>query len=227
MARGTYFDLLGVSRDATEDQIQEAYHRIARKYHPDMYVALGQEFFPESDDTDFVEITRAYNTLKDALKREKYKEELKKRTGAPPEEKSEAERAEDTRLEMAKNSYNRGMAEMKRKRFQSARELFQAAVNNAPEEPEYYSMLGVATIEAGRGFSVAEMNCEKAIAMSEWNAQYHANLGKVYLRANIKSHAKRKFQDALHWDPNNRDAKEALTQLEQKKSLWDRLRGKK
>jgi len=226
MVRGNYFDLLGLSMDATDDQIQDAYHCMARKYHPDIYLASGND--TSLKDVDFVEITRAYNTLKDRAKRDAYREFLRKRGNTPrSEEQGPDQRAEHTRLEMARNAYQRGMAEMRQKRFQSAKELFQTAVHHDPIEPEYYTMLGLAIIEAGMGFSMAEMNCEKAISLSPCKAQLHANLGKIYLKSNIKSQARKKFNDALHWDPNNRDAREGLSVLEHKPSFWQKFTRKK
>ena len=128
---------------------------------------------------------------------------------------------------MAKNAFKRGIAEFKQERFRSAREFFQTAVQYDPEQPDHYTMLGLSLIESGGGFSLAEMNCEKAIALAPWNAKYHANLGKVYLQAHIKSQAKKKFDDALHWDPNNKDALEGLAALKEKKGpLWKRLLGR-
>lgn len=35
LARRDYYDILGVSRDATERQIKKAFHKLALKFHPD------------------------------------------------------------------------------------------------------------------------------------------------------------------------------------------------
>jgi len=60
-----YYDVLGVSKDATQDEIRRAYRRLARKYHPDVNDS------PEAAD-HFKEINEAYHVLSDAEKRRAY-----------------------------------------------------------------------------------------------------------------------------------------------------------
>ena len=60
-----YYGVLGVKRDASQDEIQRAYRKLARKYHPD----VNKE--PSAEDT-FKEAGEAYEVLKDPEKRKKY-----------------------------------------------------------------------------------------------------------------------------------------------------------
>ncbi len=63
MAAGTnYYEVLGVKKDATADEVKKAFRRLARKHHPD---AGGSE-------EKFKEINEAYEVLSDAEKREQY-----------------------------------------------------------------------------------------------------------------------------------------------------------
>ncbi len=57
-----YYDVLGVKRDATPDEIRKAFRKLAARYHPD---AGG-------DEQKFKEVSEAYTTLSDPQKRKEY-----------------------------------------------------------------------------------------------------------------------------------------------------------
>jgi curved DNA-binding protein CbpA len=57
-----YYDVLGVSRDTSKDQIKDAYRKLAMQYHPDRNKSAGAE-------EKFKEINEAYDVLSDDQKR--------------------------------------------------------------------------------------------------------------------------------------------------------------
>lgn len=58
-----YYDVLGLNKNASQDEIKKAYRNLSKKYHPDRN---------GGDETKFKEINEAYDTLGDEAKRKQY-----------------------------------------------------------------------------------------------------------------------------------------------------------
>ena len=63
-----FYELLGVSKTASQDEIKKAYRKLAMKYHPDRAPEWKKKEYEEK----FKEIWEAYNTLSDEKKRKQY-----------------------------------------------------------------------------------------------------------------------------------------------------------
>ena len=61
-----YYEVLGVSKNASDDEIKHAYRRLAKKYHPDMNPG------DKEAEAKFKEVNEAYEVLSDSSKRAKY-----------------------------------------------------------------------------------------------------------------------------------------------------------
>ena len=66
MAKRDYYEVLGVSKTATDDEIKKAYRKIAIKYHPDKNPG------DKEAEEKFKEAAEAYDVLHDANKRQQY-----------------------------------------------------------------------------------------------------------------------------------------------------------
>lgn len=63
MSQRDYYEVLGVKKDASPDELKKAYRRAAVQHHPDK---------EGGDETKFKEVNEAYDVLKDAQKRQRY-----------------------------------------------------------------------------------------------------------------------------------------------------------
>lgn len=66
MEKRDYYEVLGVSRDASEDEIKMAYRKLAIKYHPDRNPGNKEA------EEKFKEAAEAYEVLHDPQKRQQY-----------------------------------------------------------------------------------------------------------------------------------------------------------
>src|ERR1700736_1004974 len=60
-----YYEVLGVSKSASDDELKKAFRGLAKQYHPDANKEQGAE-------ARFIEINEAYEVLKDPQKRSAY-----------------------------------------------------------------------------------------------------------------------------------------------------------
>lgn len=67
-----YYDLLGVARDASFDDLKRAYRQLVLQWHPDRHFGAAKD----SAEARFKEITEAYETLSDPARRRDYDDDL-------------------------------------------------------------------------------------------------------------------------------------------------------
>ncbi|WP_346244290.1 molecular chaperone DnaJ [Shouchella clausii] len=65
MSKRDYYEVLGVDRNASVEEVKKAYRKLARKYHPD----VNKE---ENAEAKFKEVKEAYDTLSDPQKKARY-----------------------------------------------------------------------------------------------------------------------------------------------------------
>jgi tetratricopeptide (TPR) repeat protein len=149
-AEKDYYQILGVPRDATQEQIKRRYRELVRRYHPDVN--------PDKTASHqlFVEISEAYRVLSDPSMRAAYNLELDRRRSKQQEEAA-------TR---ASSSPRTGPSASRRQQY--AQHPIERMVENA------------AQLFAQRRYNDAAALCRQIIARDRTNARAYTLLGDVY-----------------------------------------------
>ncbi len=238
----TYYEILGVPRNASELEIKSAYHRLARKYHPDK---AGEQVDVAAMEAEFSQISTAYNMLKDREKRTSYDQNLEQKrqqgggqSGSAPGDGIATPSSDHhlfgpssndkNKLAVAKRAYIKGTQLMAAGDYAKASEFFDVAIKNNDEEPVYHARLAVSLLRSHRSFTRATEAAQRAIALDPYNSDYRLILAELYENAKILTMAVTTYEEILKWDPANEKARMALEVLAPKKSnLFSKLFGKK
>jgi DnaJ-class molecular chaperone len=90
MAKRDYYEVLGIARNASEDEIKKAYRKLARKFHPDVNKEAGAS-------EKFAEVQEAYDVLSEPGKRKKYDQFGHAAAGVSPDVYEQMQRAHRAR----------------------------------------------------------------------------------------------------------------------------------
>ena len=189
-----YYDVLGVWPTADNDTIKKAYFKLAKLHHPDVVgEAAGK------GGVDFKLINEAFAVLSDPVQRREFDDRLKRKVGTPADRREADKRS-------AQLSYDQARAAMRQNRYDKAAVLLKAAIKYDDANPAYLSWYGFSLGVLRTQLHEARDACKKALEMEFYNADYHANLGFVYLQAGLSSTALECFEEALKWDPEHPSA---------------------
>ncbi len=90
MAKRDYYEVLGIGRSASDDEIKKAYRKLARQFHPDVNKEANAS-------EKFAEVQEAYDVLSESGKRKKYDQYGHAAASASPEAYEEMRRAHRAR----------------------------------------------------------------------------------------------------------------------------------
>ena len=209
-----YYTILGVTKNATFDEIKKVYLKLAQKYHPDRYTDAEEK---KTAHEIFARITAAYRTLSDEKLRAKYDESLIKHVTD----------ADEAKKIQADNLFKRAVEHLEEGESWPAMNLLRTAYSyNA--SPLNLSYLGLAQVYTKRNQQDGFKKMEHAIKQELFNPTLHCNLGLAYEFIGKRSEALRSYKEALTWDPKYRKAKQGLLRLKSSKGgLFSKFRRKK
>lgn len=204
----SYYDILDVKMNTSLSEIKKAYLRAARDFHPDKHHGPPDSSLKDRLTTLFTFLNKAYDTLSDETKREKYDSVLLKKT---------KEMSPDSETIKAEKQFERGVAELKKGNSWGAEGFLRWATKLNPKKANYWAHLALALSKIPRRGKEAEEAMLKAIELEHHNANYYIQLGIIYVEAHMNKRAVHQFETALTWDPTNKKAQKELEKLKGKK----------
>lgn len=212
-----YYEILSVPCRASHDEIEDAYHDLARKLHPDV---TGND--PVLTDT-YMTVNEAYHVLSNPDEREKYDELIgvDKNSGKPdpkPETARGKTEAADMKLLDAKLMRSTRQAEKLcgKGNYWEATRLLEKYLNTHPDNPHLRRVL--ATAAAGMNRFHDAVNHMKIVCKVEYHdPENYIMLGRIYMQADQLLLAEKSMSEALSWNSEHEEAKRMIKEIRELK----------
>ena len=196
-----YYEILGVDRSASDQEIRDRFRKLARENHPDRYRGADKA----DAERKFQTLTEAVNVLTNAAKRKQHDAELAGGGKA-------ADYAQVAKAYMAK-----GVKAFKENDLRGAYENFDMAVKHNPQDAKAFHYLALSAARIPAYARQAVQAIEGALQREPMNPLFLKDAGLICRQAGLAAKAVRYLEEALKWDASNTEVQMALAELRQSK----------
>lgn len=198
-----YYEILGVERSASEQEIREKFRRLARENHPDRYRGNDKA----EAERKFQTLTEAVNVLTNPARRKQHDSEI-----AGGSAKATTDLGQVAKVYMAK-----GVKAFKEGDIRAAYENFDMAVKHNPQDAKAHHYLALSAARIPSMMRQAVQAIEAAVQREPMNPQFLKDAGLLCKKAGLNAKAERYLDEALKWDSDNIEIQSALSELRQGK----------
>lgn len=198
-----YYEVLGVERSASEQEIRDRFRKLARENHPDRYRG------PDKADAErkFQTLTEAVNVLTNPVKRRQHDSEIA----------SGIDKATIDYAQIAKAYLAKGVKAYKEGDWRAAYENFDLATKHNTQDAKAFHYLALAAARIPAYMRQAVQAIEGAVQREPMNPLYLKDAGLLCKRAGLFAKAERYLEEALQWDASNAEVQTALAELRESK----------
>lgn len=211
LRRMDYFEILGVPRSASGEQIAQAYLVLARENHPDRLANSHSAEIRQLATQIFELITAAHTTLIDPGERDRYQQQLA--AGKKPD----ALTPDVGKILTAEGKFQRGEDLLRQGKYAEAAKLFEEAVQLYQDEGEFHAYLGWSRFnlepENPKAAESALTSLQKAIELNPRSDKTYLFSGYVYKAQGKTDLAQQHFEKAVQANPGCVDALKELSIL--------------
>ena len=194
-----YYEVLGVDRSASDQEIRDRFRRLARENHPDRYRGTDKA----EAERKFQTLTEAVNVLTNPVRRKQHDSEIVGNLGSG---------AVDY-VQIAKVYLQKGVKAYKEGDMRAAYENFDMAVKHNSQDAKAFHYLAMAAARIPAYTRQAVQAIEGAIQREPMNPVYLKDAGLLCKRAGLSAKAERYLEEALKWDASNAEVQLALNEL--------------
>ena len=212
-----FYGILGVKYKVTQQEIEDAYHNLARKLHPD--VTGGDTALTEK----YMAINEAYQVLSKYGTREEYDVSIgvdqlsddEEKKPEPAARRDESPGADMRRLD-AKLRHTIKDAEKlcRRDNFWEASRLLEVFLKTHPDNPQLRSTLASAALGMKRYHDAAN-HMKVVCTVAYHDPENFVKLGNIYIRAGQLVLAEKALQEALGWNAEHQGALNLMREIEE------------
>ncbi|MGE5893809.1 MAG: DUF4388 domain-containing protein [bacterium] len=209
IATANYFEILETDHDADGQIIKKNYYRLVKEFHPDKHYDSEDTALKDKLTTIVDRVSLAYAHLNSPEKIEEYKKSLSKAAKGT----SERGTGQQDEVVLAKQHYELGVNEFKKKNYKGAVEKFKQATALDTRNAKYWSYLSLSLSKLPDRTKDADEALLQAIKLEPDNADYLVNLGLLYMKGGLHQRAKTQFEKALTLEPDNEKAMKGLKEV--------------
>ncbi|MFN3413965.1 MAG: DnaJ domain-containing protein [Thermoanaerobaculum sp.] len=199
MAReSNFYEVLGVRREATDEEIRAAFRRLARELHPDRFQGPEKKRAEER----FQRITQAFNVLSNPETRARYDRILESATPIGPIDPKE----------LAKALLAKAVSLAKQGDIVQAHDYFQQAEAHDASNAKIQHQFGLFLAQTGK-VEQALRKLEKACSLEPLNGNYLLDCARLFLRAGMVLRASRFAEQAAELLPDEPNVQALLAEI--------------
>jgi curved DNA-binding protein CbpA len=190
-----FYDVLGLAKTASADEIRKAYLKLARERHPDRFrdpveKERAQEFFKD--------LTEAFNTLGNDRTRRAY-------------DASQAAPAPTSPADLGKKAFEDAQRLAQQGAVPEAIEHLRAALYHLPDDARVHAALGRALLRTKDGARDGVLELEKAVQIQP-RAEWQAEIASALLGQGLRLRARKYAEAALKLAPESAEVRRVATE---------------
>jgi len=198
----TFYEILGIERSASQEQVRAAFRKLARERHPDRFQGLVRR----EAESEFQAITEAYNILSDAERRVRYDQSQQGAGGGEGLTKPR---------DLARAMLAKAVSLVKTGDTTRAGEFFAQAVAHDPQSAKAHQLYGSFLAQHGGRIEEALRQLDQAVKLDPLNVRVLLDASRLFARARMFSRATRLAESAAELSPDDPTVESWLQQLRQ------------